>query len=469
MIDTLYNEYFKIQSSDLNKHYAFNGFVNRDALYYILPYKFENIQIEEFRDSYNKYKEYFSNIITILDKSNGKDVFHRQAERKFQFHELGHIGLGYSRSGKKGSGIGRDFAMKLTQTAFELVKAGIKDPEIFQLVGLLEEGIGADRVSDMTISILRNDFLLYTQRVSLELNLKTKSFIYDGINYNLPFNPNNEPIIFCPKTVLTNLPVAFDSKDIDSVCSHNDSLRAKINEILGMVFNEQTKSFIKQGFKKLIIKNPSIIGETIKRYKGKSKNYDFENDPRGDFIWKEISSDIVKQIPLVLSNQAKPIDIVNTICSKYQDLIENNGMWKFFHNNDGTHKQESFAQMLFFAISHSYCEANNLDISPEANSGNGPIDFKISQGSNEKINIEMKLSTNTKLLHGYKSQLAIYNKAEKTNQSKFIIVQLYEADSRKIDKVYEHKNKNETLDNKLPDIIVIDATKKESASKRSSE
>lgn len=466
MKDKLYSEYFGIKSSSFKKYDTFNGFVNRDALYYMLPYEVENLKIDEFKNSYDRYKQYFSNIITILDNSNGNDRFYREAEKKFQFHEIGHIGLGYSKSGKNGSGIGKKFASQLTKTAFQLVKAGIKDPEIFQLIGLFEEGIGADRISDMTVAILREDFLLYTQRVSLELKLKTKKFQYGTISYNLPFNPSNEPIIFSPKTVLTDLPVAFDSDDIDRVCVHNSSLRDKVNEIIGKVFDKQTRALIKSNLKDLILNNPSIIEEAIKTYKDKGKNYDFENDPKGDFIWKEIASDTVQNFPLALTTQVKPIEIVNTICIKYQDLIENNGMWKFFHNSDGTHKQESFAQMLFFAIAHSYCEANNLDVSPECDSGNGPIDFKISQGSNEKINIEMKLSTNTKLLHGYKSQLAIYNKAEKTNQSKFVIVQLYDKDSTKIEKVYEHKRQNETIDNKLPEIVVIDATKKESASKR---
>ena len=466
MKDKLYSEYFGIKSSTLKNYNVFNGFVNRDALYYMLPYKFENIQIDEFKNSYDKYKQYFSNIITILDQSNGDDVFYRQAEKRFQFHEIGHIGLGYSKSGKNGSGIGKKFAYQLTQTAYQLVKAGIKDPEIFQLIGLFEEGIGADRISDMTISILKDDFLLYTQRVSLELKLKTKDFKYGTAIYKLPFNSSNEPIVLCPKSVLTDLPVAFDSDDIDRVCSHNNLLRNRVNEILGEIFDKQTRAFIKRNFKNLILKNPSIIEETIKTYKDKGENYDFENDPNGDFIWKEIASDTVQNFPLTLITTKKPIEIVNIICDKYQDLIENNGMWKFFHNNDGTHKQESFAQMLFFAIAHSYCEANNLDISPETDTGNGPIDFKISQGFNDKINIEMKLSTNTKLLHGYKSQLAIYNKAENTNQSKFVIVQLYDKDSTKIGKVYEHKKQNETIDNKLPDIVVIDATKRESASKR---
>jgi len=466
MTDRLYSEYFGLKSSNLKIYDVFNGFVNRDALYYMLPYELEKIKIDEFKNSYAKYKQYFSNIITILDNSNGDDRFYREAEKRFQFHEIGHIGLGYSKSGKNGSGIGKKIASQLTQTAFQLVKAGIKDPEIFQLIGLFEEGIGADRISDMTVAILREDFLLYTQRVSLELKLKTKKYQYAMTSYDLPFNPNNEPIIFCPKTVLTDLPVAFDSDDIDRVCSHNNALRNKVNEILGHVFDKQSKAFIKRNFKDFILNNPSAIEETIKIYKDKGKHYDFDNDPKGDFIWKELASDVVQNHPLLLAIQLKPIDAVSKICEKYKDLIENNGLWKDFHNADGTHKNEAFAQRLFFAIAHSYCEANDLDISPESNSGCGPVDFKIGQGFSDKINIEMKLSSNPKLLHGFKSQLAIYNKAEKTNQSIFVIVQLNDKDSERIKKVYDYKRENETLKNKLPDIIVIDATQKESASKR---
>jgi len=46
------------------------------------------------------------------------------------------------------------------------------------------------------------------------------------------------------------------------------------------------------------------------------------------------------------------------------------------------------------------------------------MDFKISQGFNDKINVEIKLSTN-RLLHGFQTQLPIYDKAEKTNKSIF--------------------------------------------------
>lgn len=465
MKDQLYSEYFGIKSSDLKKYDVFNGFIDRDALYYILPYKLEHIVTNEFKGAYNRYKKYFADIIKLLDQSNGNDIFYRKVEKMFQFHEVGHIGLGYSKSGKNGSGIGKKFAKQLTQTAYQLVKAGIKDPEIFQLIGLLEEGIGADRISDMAIAILREDFLTYTQNVSKTLKIKTKDFQFDDKHYQLPFNPHDGPIVFCPRSILTALPVAFDSDDIDRVCRHNNALRDKVNEIIGDVFDKKTRSLIKRNLKNFILNNPAILDATIKTYKNKGLVYDFDSDPKGDFIWKEIAFDVIQNFPLTLKKE-KPIDTVNKICDKYQDLIENNGLWKAFHNNDGTHKKESFAQMLFFAIAHSYCEANDLDISPEVDSGNGPIDFKIGKGFKDKVNIEMKLSTNTKLLHGYESQLAIYNKAEKTNQSKFVIVQLREEDDTRIERVLKYKSENETLDNKLPEIIVIDATKKKSASKR---
>jgi len=466
MKDKLYSEYFGVKLSTFKKYDVFNGFVNRDALYYMLPYELENIKIDEFKNSYEKFKKYFSDIITLLDSSNGNDIFYREVEKRFQFHEIGHFGLGYSQSGKNGSGIGKIFATKLTQTAYQLVKAGIKNPEIFQLIGLLEEGIGADRISDMTISILQEDFLLYTQRVALDLALKTKKFGYGRTFYDLPFSPNNEPIVFCPKSILTDLPVAFDHDDIDRVCSHNSSLRDKVNDIINQIFDQKSKVQIKRAIKGLILHNPSIVNDTIRVYKEKGNIYNFDNDPNGDFIWKEIAFDVVQNHPLLLALQLKPVEAVNKICDKYQDLIENNGLWKDFHNSDGTHKKEAFAQRLFFAIAHSYCEANDLDISPESNSGSGPVDFKIGKGFSDKINIEMKLSSNPQILHGYQSQLPIYNKAEKTNQSKFVIIQLYDKDNARIKKVYDYKRQNETVDNKLPDIIVIDATKKESASKR---
>jgi hypothetical protein len=458
-----YNEIFKVKSSDLKTYDVFNGYIDKDSLYYIVPNELESMEIDEFKNSYKKYIKFFENIITILDKSNGNDILFRQAKKLFQLGEIGHIGLGYAKDSKSGSGIGPKLAEKITQTAFELIQAGIKDPEIFQLVGILEEGIGADRISDITVGILISDFLNYTQNVSTKLNISTKQFEYNKINYNIPHNGQN-PIVFCPKSILTDLPVALDNDDISRVCSHNEDLRNNVNQIIADEFTKVGIRLYKRNLRELLISNPKIASEIIETFKKKSNLYDFENDPNGDFIWKEIAEDSISKYPLKLDKNKTPLEIVNDICNKFQDMIENNGLWKFFHNHDGTHKNETFSQLLFFAIAHSYCEANNLDLSPESDAGRGPVDFKISQGFNDKINVEIKLSTN-RLLHGFQTQLPIYDKAEKTNKSIFLIIQLYEKHDNQIKKVFDYKKDKETIDNKLPNIIVVDATKRKSASK----
>jgi len=102
-------------------------------------------------------------------------------------------------------------------------------------------------------------------------------------------------------------------------------------------------------------------------------------------------------------------------------------------------------------------------LSPESDAGRGPVDFKISRGQKTKVNVELKLSSNSKLLHGYTTQLAIYDKAENTTNSFFLILILEENHMPRVEKVLKHKNQMANM--KLPEIITIDTTLKKSASK----
>lgn len=80
MINNFYSDIFQINSSDLKTYDVFNGFINKDSLYYIVPSEFENIKITEFKNSYSKYKLFFENIIKILDNSNANDRLYRQVK-----------------------------------------------------------------------------------------------------------------------------------------------------------------------------------------------------------------------------------------------------------------------------------------------------------------------------------------------------------------------------------------------------
>ena len=99
------------------------------------------------------------------------DRLFREAAIRLQFREINYASLGYSSSSSSGSGIGPKLANELAKTAFDIVKAGINDPVIFELVGLFESGIGADRISDMTVWVILEDLLLFSQRVTKTLSL----------------------------------------------------------------------------------------------------------------------------------------------------------------------------------------------------------------------------------------------------------------------------------------------------------
>ena len=461
-----YSDAFHVSADVFKRHGVFNGFVNRDANFYIAPLLVKDSKIPEFINTYDTYKNYFTDIVKILKHSKiANDRFYREAEKRFIFHEIGHFGLGYSKTGKRGSGIGKGFAKTLTNTAIELINAGIEDPEIFELIGLLEEGIGADRISDMFLSITAEDFLKFTERISTEMEIATSNFSYKSKDYMVPHYAD-QPVIFIPEEFLIGLPVAFDRSDIDSVCSHNKTLRDEVNEILGQVLKTETR-ISKKTLKYLILNKPELAQKLIGILKSKTEHYNFDEDPKGELVWLDIAENFTNTYPIKVEETLSPFEVAMLICEQFKDLIENNGLFKFFHNKDGGTKNEKFAQMLFFAISKIYCDANDLDISPESDAGRGPVDFKMSRGGSNKANVEIKLSTNPKLLHGYTTQLPIYNKAEKINNgdSIFLIIQLYENHDDRIKKIFDYKNKNETPYNKLPQIVVADATMKKSASK----
>ena len=71
--------------------------------------------------------------------------------------------------------------------------------------------------------------------------------------------------------------------------------------------------------------------------------------------------------------------MVNDTISVFKRHVEHGNLWEELWAS-GSPKKERAAQLIYYAIADAFCKANNLDISPEANMGGGPIDFKFSRG-----------------------------------------------------------------------------------------
>lgn len=467
-ISTLLN----VSSKSLKTKGVFDGFVDIDSRLHVDPSLLKNCRTPEFKTAHKQLETYFNEVLILISNSKVKnDVFWRRAHKRLQFKEIGNTALGYSEKGTGGSAIGPGLASKILETTVAIVEAGIKDPVIFELIGVFEEGIGADRISDMTISILVENFAQYTQRIAKEVGASTRKVRIRDSEYSLPYDPKTRQIILLvPQKILNDLPVAYDWSDIDRVCTYNENLRNKVNQIIGGNWKKATR-IAKGQLKGVLLKYPELLKDLIEQYKAKpKKGYDFDSDPLGELIWAELSEKAGKKYPLDLS-EFKPITadnilkIVKQICSQYGSLIENNGWFEYLYDNTGKLKHERAAQLLFYGVAETYCQANNLDLNREINAGIGSLDFKVSRGFYAKVNVEIKYSTNSSLVKGFEKQLPAYNKAEKTDTSVYLVIQTNKsvATINELKRLREEKIK---LKEKVPELILINGLRQISASKR---
>ncbi|XXF07592.1 hypothetical protein J3Q00_16405 [Pseudomonas sp. D2-3] len=416
------------------------------------------------------YEQRFEFIIKLLSASQEKnDIAWRRAAKLFKFSEISWTCLGYS-SSVRGSGFGPGLTETTLQTASEIVKLGITDIDFFMGLSLLEEGIGPDRISDMTTNIIIKNLVDFTLRVNSILKIPTKTFSIEGGIFRLPLNLySNEPLILVPRDIVRDLPIATDWSDISRVSKENEEYREKVSGGIGKIWSTMTKKK-KQEFKESALRSKEAFEQVLELlHEVPKKPYDFEADANGEYFWTKLFN-IAYQHPTEKALSApksmeEAKNLVNDIIEQFQDLVENKGIWKELWTEDHTPRKEKAAQRLFFAIAYSYCKANNLDITPEADSGNGPVDFKFSNGFKTRIVVEIKLSTNTSLVRGYTSQLEIYKKAEDTTEGVYLVI-----DVGGIGQKYGdiQKLRRNAIDEgkKTSAICLVDGNRRESASKR---
>ncbi|MCY4467021.1 MAG: hypothetical protein OXE46_15930 [Chloroflexi bacterium] len=468
------SSYLSIDSSLLEDTGAYNGFVDQDTKVFVDPRLLKTTRAPELQDSYASVRKHFAGIVKLLAKSqNYSDIFWRQAKRNLRFNEERGLCIGYASESTAGSGIGSMLQTQLLTTAKIIIDAGIIDPEMFELLGLFEEGIGADRISDMIANIIMPNLLAYSERIFKELGIDSVyRKVHNGKEYWLPSGPTSGiPIILVPTDVLNELPVAHSYEDIPRVVRFNEDLRAHLNGLIGDVWGNRPPP--KSAYKRAILRDPSILAELIKIYRRMNPEpYDFEVDPLGLRSWYDQAKQFVTDYPLALALPANPtandvIKVVQKICQHFKQLVENNGLYKLLYRDRACRnpKHEEAAQALFFGVADGYCRANNLDLSPESNSGRGPVDFKISAGYRNRILIELKLSSNKRLVHGFAVQLQEYQKAEHTEHSIFLVIDVGGCTKQRWAEFSNVYSDAKSSGEPVPTLIRVDGKRKPPASK----
>lgn len=464
-----YSMYYGVKHSAFVDAGVFDGQIGQDVNMHINPLLLRNCEEPEFKNAYDEFLNYFHRIIILaklVKEFSTKDRCFKQILKLFQFKEIHNTGLGYSKYGTHGTGISGALSYQLAKNAVEIVRLGIEDPAIFTLLPIFEEGIGADRISDMTITILKKNFIAYSVRVAQELGLETASFWTEAKTklVNLPVY-KKQFIFLIPAAILSNLPMASDPSEVDEVSAYNRNLRTIICEAIGLSVREFVV-MSKKNLRATLLSDVDRLNGILQNVAGtRFVPYDFSAD-RGLVylpIFVKEKYILPNELHLPVADENNILDIVSRICERFKELIENNRMSTLLFSG-GKPQNESVVQRIFYCTAILYCETNNIDINRESDPGCGELDFKFSSGAHKKVIIEIKLSSNKKQIHGLRTQLPIYMETEKAQDGILMIVRMSPKDDKLIERVIEEHNSIPECITK-PKLLVIDGVPRPSASK----
>jgi hypothetical protein len=419
-----------------------------------------------------RIQKFFEEIIELLAASTAPgDIAWRAARQRMRFHEVSGTCLGYGAATIRGSGMGSGKAEKILGTAKEMVDLGLRDPDLFLLLPLLEEKIGSDLVSDMMTNIIQEDLAKFTARVLRNTTVPTEEFRIGRGIWRLPRNPcllKRTPVLLVPSDVVAELPVALSREDVKWVVEHNEELRDRVNQHISGIWRSRALRDKRELRASALASLDALTALLEVVRTSPHLAYDLKKDRLGLLVWRRVLETVATQYPLKLESPASPdagavFSVAQAIIKQFAHLIEDREQWRLLWDGTKPH-HEHVAQMLFFAVAESYCKANNLDITPEADTGTGAVDFKVSSGHAARVLVEIKLSRNTKLVAGYTKQLEIYKRAECTDCAAYVVVDVggmgkKDAQLRKLRKDLTARGK------RASDLCFIDGSRRKSASK----
>ncbi len=461
------SDYFELDEKQVQKMSAMgvlDALLDKDSHFFINIIRLKESTTPEFVEAYQHINKFFSDIATLLDAADTpsmEDRFYRAARSKFNFHEVNGINLGFSQSGV-GSGWGNELSDKVLSDAFQIVKKGSKQPELFHLVSLFEEGVGPDRLSDMIATIIEPQIIGYTLRIMSELGITEETrpslcFLDNGLVQS-PLKKS--AILLLPEEILHELPIAKDWDDISVVAYANDSIRKEISAEVGSEWARWASDKRKQFLKSQIFMDPDACSRVINGYRQEELS---AYNPKEDLNYLvEVLLKEIKKTELFRSkiNHPDSLTATHAIIEIFQDWVENNRGWSVIQDAPSKKREKAVQRMMHLAAK-SYVETNDLDFSCEPDEGRGPVDIKLSRGQDKTL-AEIKLSTNGQYLHGYESQIREYGNAERTRNLIYVFVDLGNPVRKK--SIISLHHKTEYSGKPCPELFIVDARPKNSAS-----
>ncbi len=443
-----FSDKFEVEPEYLADYGAVNISLVCDIPLFVDPMLIFNSEKTEYKTLHENIIKYFH----FLAKKALKPLGKAEIEAWFCFHEVHQNWLGYSLSGNKGSALAKGFGNFLySHIGFVLENNSISNGCHAEKIMLLYDGSGRDKISDMTVNLIKGYLLEYTQKFALQyinkkhrkvffvdrasFNYITESFV--SKEYDLPYIINEkgkeEYVLLTPIDILREDEPSINRKDfIESVdrirgSINNDVLKFHVEHYIAKAvldYEEQQKMKGKKINDSQVHKiELRAFEELTKEYPELYDYYVRLREADTEEIQLECMIEVNNQLTKLIKNAKNLInsfllngyernealsardEAVNRIIY-FKHIIEDCDAYRNFYVKGKRVALEADLQRMFKLV--WYGTTFKADF--EVNNGRGPSDAIVSKGQKNQCIIEFKLASNAQLAHIF-TQVQIYEKA----------------------------------------------------------
>lgn len=453
-----FTEKFQVSSEILKSYGAVDISLICDVPLFVDPMLIFNSNNERYTELHNNIIHYFYFLYTKA----AQGLTPKEIDAWFNFSEVPNNWLGYSLYGNKGLALGKKYANFLYDNiAFAIDTHSISKSTHIEKVMLLYEGSGKDKISDLTVNLIKGFLCEYTETFALKyikkefletfpvekayFNYDTESFV--SKEFILPYiyneDNNKEYVILTPYDILREDEPAINKKDFlnsyDRIRTviENDSLRAYVNNYIGLavrryeenqrknkrpIKERSIEKIEKQAFQEVVKEYPELYDYYIKLRETDTDEIRLQCQNELDTQLNKLFVASKSLIALFESKNYPQNEIltareeVKQRLKFFKHIIEDCDGYKNLYVKGVQIAQENDLQRLFRFVWYG----TTYKVDAESNNGRGQTDFIISKGQANQNIIEFKLASNSKLAHVF-TQVKIYEAANCADGSLIVI------------------------------------------------
>ncbi|RYF01712.1 MAG: hypothetical protein EOO32_02745 [Comamonadaceae bacterium] len=477
-----FSGYFGVNPADVAKHGAFDISLINDLPLFLDPFLLFNSDKAEYKELHDQMIKY----MIFLKNQSSRDLPTGLLKAWFFFPEVKQNWMGFSKSGNSGRGLGKDFASSLKRNFFSTFRDFGEEKNTSTHLGkltLIKNGVGKDQISDFTCNLIKGYLAEYTQKFAKQyIDPKHLSnFMVDKVAFNYETESwsakqftlpklGNDFVLLTPIDILTKDDAWISHngfiEDFSSVVAavDNDELRGKMERYLAKQLPiEPNKSDREKAIAAVVAEYPQLLDMFVRLREDASREAT-QTSAEKIALAQQLFVNNLSQFIELLNSKTK---FFNTPTSSYdegmkrvkylQHVIEKQDGYRLFYVKGKPISRESDLQIMFKLTWF----ASEFSADAEVNNGRGPADFLVSYGSGSKTVIEFKLAKNSQLEKNLLNQAEIYADASRTTTPPIKAILFFSVGEKsKVQKLLIKHGLNTSKD-----IVLIDASAKDSASK----